>query len=237
MAQATPEVALISYTTDPEATIVAGIRQCYSPKGGAELKEKTKEEKRNRLIKQVIGSGHTSTIEHASFTFAITGVSRAMTHQLVRHRIASYSHQSQRYVEFSEDFPYIVPPKIKKNPEALKLYEDHIKNLSQAYKDLMDMGIDKEDARYLAPNAVETKIVVTMNARALLHFLEKRLCTRAQWEIRIVAQKMLDLVKPVAPVIFANAGPSCVSQKICWEGDMACDKWKTIEGAELKHGH
>ncbi len=234
MPEAKIKVTLISHTLDPEATVVAGIRQCYSPKGGAELKAKTKEETRQRLINQIIKSGHTSTIEHASFTFALEGVSRALTHQLVRHRIASYSHQSQRYVTFNEDLLYIVPPKIKKNPAALKIYEENIKKSSQDYQALLKLGLDKEDARYLAPNAVETKIVVTMNARALLHFLEKRLCTRAQWEIRQLAQLMLEEAKKVAPEIFRHAGPTCVTDKICWEGELSCGRWKNITGAELR---
>ena len=234
MSQAKVKVELISHTIDPEQTIVAGIRQCYSPKGGGELKEKTKEGMRKRLIGIVTKSGHTSTIEHASFTFAIEGISRACTHQLVRHRIASYSHQSQRYVEAEKDLPYIVPPKVKKDPEALKVYEKHIDEIAKAYQKLIEMGIDKEDARYLLPNAAETKIVVTMNARALLHFLEKRLCSRAQWEIRIMAQKMLALAKEVSPEIFKYAGPTCETEKICWEGDLNCGKWKNIEGAELR---
>ncbi|MFH1781473.1 MAG: FAD-dependent thymidylate synthase [Patescibacteria group bacterium] len=228
------KVSLISHTQDAEETVVAAIRQCYSNKGGEELKEKTKEELRKRLIKQIIASGHTSTIEHASFTFAIEGVSRAATHQLVRHRIASYSQQSQRYVEEKGELDYIIPPKIKKNEEALKMYEDSIKRDHETYKKLIGMGVDKEDARYLLPNAAETKIVATFNARSLMNFLEKRLCTRAQWEIRLLAQAMLQEVKKVAPTIFEFAGPTCETEKICWEGDMSCGKWENIEGAELR---
>lgn len=228
------KVTLISHTKDPEQTIVAAIRQCYSPKDGTELKDKTKPEVTTRLIKQILSSGHTSTIEHASFTFAIEGVSRALTHQLVRHRIASYSQQSQRYVEEKGELEYVIPPKIKKDPKTLKKYKENIKNIHDLYKELIESGIDKEDARYLLPNAAETKIIVTMNARGLLHFLEKRLCARAQWEIRILSQKMLETVKDIAPTIFEHAGPTCETEKICWEGDMSCGKWKNIDGAELK---
>lgn len=228
------KVTLISYTLDPEQTIVAGIRQCYSDKGGAELKEKTPLETTQRLINQIVKSGHTSTIEHANFTFAIEGISRALTHQLVRHRIASYSQQSQRYVAMKEDFNYILPPAIRNKPEALKIYENVIKQIAGAYQDLLKLDIKAEDARYLMPNAAETKIVVTMNARSLLHFFEKRLCTRAQWEIRKMAELMLELVKPVAPEIFKHAGPTCVTDKICWEGNMSCGKYKTIPGGELR---
>jgi thymidylate synthase (FAD) len=228
------KVTLLAHTKDPEQTIVAAIRQCYSQKGGAELKETTKPELKEKLIKQIVSSGHTSTIEHASFTFAVEGVSRALTHQLVRHRVASYSQQSQRYVEEKTELDYIVPPKIEKNKEALKIYEEQIKQAHKIYQELIKLGADKEDARYLLPNAAETKIVITMNARELLHFFEKRLCTRAQWEIRILASKMLQEAKKIAPIIFAHAGPTCETQKICWEGDLSCGKWKNIKGAELK---
>lgn len=228
------KVTLLAHTIDPEQTVVAAIRQCYSAKGGAELKEKTKPELKEKLIKQIISSGHTSTIEHASFTFAIEGVSRALTHQLVRHRVASYSQQSQRYVEEKGELNYIIPPKIKKNKTALNLYQEQIIKAHQIYQELIKLGINKEDARYLLPNAAETKIIVTMNARELLHFLEKRLCSRAQWEIRILAQKMLAAVKEVAPIIFGHAGPTCETEKICWEGDLSCGKWKNIDGAILK---
>jgi thymidylate synthase (FAD) len=228
------KVTILSHTIDPEQTIVAAIRQCYSSKGGVELKEKTKPELKEKLIKQIVSSGHTSTIEHATFTFAVEGVSRALTHQLVRHRVASYSQQSQRYVEEKNELEYIIPPKIKKNKQALELYEQQIKEAHKIYQDIIKLDIDKEDARYLLPNAAETKIIITMNARELLHFFEKRSCTRAQWEIRILSQKMLAEVKKIAPIIFNHAGPTCETEKICWEGDMSCGKWKNIEGAQLK---
>lgn len=228
------KVTLLSHTNDPEQIVVAAIRQCYSSKSGAELKVITKEELKKRLINQIVASGHTSTIEHASFTFSIEGVSRALTHQLVRHRVASYSQQSQRYVEEKIEYDYIIPPKIKKDKKALIKYEETLKKIHNIYREMIDNGIDKEDARYLLPNAAETKIIVTMNARELLHFFEKRLCSRAQWEIRILAQKMLLEVKKIAPIIFAHAGPTCETEKICWEGDMSCGKWKNIKEAILR---
>lgn len=234
MPEAELKVTLLSYTREPEQTVCAAIRQCYSAKGGAELKERTKEETVKRLIKQILSSGHTSTIEHANFTFAVEGVSRACTHQLVRHRIASFSQQSQRYVEEKGELDYIIPPKVKKDKMALAAYEQEIKEAHGAYGKLIAGGTDKEDARYLLPNAAETKIVFTMNARSLLNFFEKRLCARAQWEIRRLARRMLKEVKPVAPTIFKYAGPTCETEKICWEGDLSCGKWKNIEGAELR---
>jgi thymidylate synthase (FAD) len=228
-------VVLLSYTQDPEQNVVAGIRQCYSPIGAAELKEKTSEETRNRLIDQVTESGHTSTVEHASFTFAIEGISRACSHQLVRHRIASYSQQSQRYVDLSKsELGYITPPSIAEDEKREKKYKEVMELLELKYKELIEGGVKPEDARYILPNACQTKIVVSMNARSLLNFFRERTCNRAQWEIRAMANRMLDEVKKVAPKIFENAGPTCRSQGICWEGNMSCGLWKTIEGADLK---
>ncbi|MEW6407814.1 MAG: FAD-dependent thymidylate synthase [Patescibacteria group bacterium] len=146
--------------------------------------------------------------------------------------IVHNSQQSQRYVR-AEDFNYTIPPKIKIKKEAQEIFEKQIKEAAAAYKKLVGLGIDKEDARFLLPNAAETKIVVTMNARELLHFFQLRLCNRAQWEIRVLAYKMLEKVKPLAPNIFKYAGPTCETEKICWEGKLACPKWKVI-GAELR---
>jgi thymidylate synthase (FAD) len=214
--------------------VVAAIRQCYSSIGAKELKEKTNKETRERLINQVMASGHTSTLEHASFTFAVEGISRACSLQLVRHRIASYSQQSQRYVsEIKNGFKYVVPPKIGKNRKAKKEFEKIMEITKDGYEKLVGMGMEKEDARFVLPNAAETKIVVTMNARALLNFFSLRCCQRAQWEIRAMAEKMLKEVKKVAPIIFTKAGASCRSQKICWEGDLSCGVYKSL-GGELR---
>lgn len=220
---------------DSEQVCAAAINQCYSAKGGAELKEKLSPEKRSKLIDIVLGGGHLSTIEHASFTFAVTGISRACTHQLVRHRHASFSQQSQRYVKLKDgEFDYIVPPTILGKPELLEKFEQKMKEIGATYAELLEAGVPAEDARAVLPNATETKIVFTMNARELLHFLELRLCTRAQQEIRMLAVEMLKLVTPLAPAIFSHAGPTCETQKICWEGEMSCGKWKGIEGGEVR---
>lgn len=236
MPEAIVHVELLAHTYDPEQVVVAAIRQCYSGVGAKELKEKTDASLRKKLISQIISSGHHSTIEHASFTFAIEGISRACTHQLVRHRIASYSHQSQRYVNFTKNgFDYVMPPTIRARPELKDKFDKFIKNTAELYTELVDAGIPKEDARFILPNASETKIVVTMNARSLLNFLQERTCNRAQWEIRMLALKMQQLVKEVAPEIFAYSGPTCVTEKICWQGDLACNRWKTIKGAELRN--
>lgn len=235
MSEAKLKVELISYTKDPEQVCAAAIKQCYSKVGVDELKEKINKETKQRLIEQIISSGHTSTIEHASFTFAVQGISRACSHQLVRHRIASYSQQSQRYVDFNtKGFDYIVPPLIKKNLVFLKRFQKDMDEIFDKYKTLIKNGITPEDARFILPNACETKIVITMNARALLNFFKERLCSRAQWEIRIMAIQMLNLVKKIAPNIFKNTGPTCQTEKICWQGNLTCGLWKNIKGAELR---
>lgn len=224
-------IELIGYTKDAEQIVAAAIRQCYSPSGAKELKEKISEEKRIKLFRQVISSDHTSTIEHISFTFAVEGISRTLTHELVRHRIASYSQQSQRYVS-AEDFRYIIPLTIKAKKKALAIYKKAISEDQKNYNELLKLNIPKEDARFVLPNAIETKIVVTMNARSLFNFLRRRMCNRAQWEIRTVAYKMHSLLMKVAPNIFKYAGPSCQTEKICWEGKLNCglpEKRKDIE--------
>jgi len=226
------KVTLISHTKDPERTITAAIRQCYSPLSGAELKKKTSEGQKKRLISQIVKSGHTSTIEHASFTFSIENVSRVTEVQLVRHRIASYSIKSGRYNKTHTN--YVIPPAIKVNKQALKIVDDFNKKLEVLVKELKDLGFKNEDVRFFTPQGTRTNIVVTMNARSLMNFFEHRLCQRAQWEIRALASKMLAVVKPVAPDIFKYAGPTCKTEKICWEGDLSCGIYKNIKGAELR---
>jgi len=226
------EVSILSYTKEPLQTIAAAINQCYSTKTGKELKEEISQEKAKRLLNIVLSSGHSSTIEHASFTFSISGVSRVTEVQLVRHRLASYSIKSGRYNKTHTDF--ILPPTIKNSEKAQKIVKEYTKNLDKTIAELKELGFKSEDIRFLTPQGTKTNIVLTMNARALLHFFEKRLCTRAQWEIRALAKKMLEVVKPLCPEIFSHAGPSCETQKICWEGDMNCGKWKGIDGAILR---
>lgn len=215
------DVRLLNHTPDPERAIAAAARLCYAPVGAAELLETMSDEAVRKVLKVIITSGHTSALEHASYTFAIDGVSRALTHQLVRHRLASYNQQSQRYVSYAEEPEFIVPPSIAENPAALKRYKAANAAAFAAYRELLDSGVAPEDARYLLPNAMETKIVVTMNVRELLHFLELRCCNRAQWEIRALALSMLDLAEPTAPYIFMDAGASC-RRGPCREGSMTC---------------
>lgn len=221
-------VELLYHTPDPQRAVATAARLCYAPVGAAELMETLSEERIEKVLRTILESGHFSTLEHASYTFAIDGVSRAMTHQLVRHRLASYNQQSQRYVTFREEPEFIVPDSVVE-AGAAEEYDAAVRAAFAAYTDLVERGVPAEDARYLLPNACETKIVVTMNIRELLHFFELRCCNRAQWEIREVACRMLELVRPTAPLIFAQAGPGCV-KGACPEGKMTCgNPWDRVE--------
>jgi len=214
------EVKLLRYTTDPE--LLCGTAALTSTRSGSpsEIFEKMDLETAKRIIKRVTGYGHVSVIEHAAFTFSIEGVSRAMTHQLVRHRIASYTQQSQRYVTYNTLDNYVTPKSVAENPDAKKLFEETLSNISQSYQKLLNLGIPKEDARFILPNAAKTNIIVTMNARELRHFFNLRCCARSQWEIREVAIEMLRQAKKATPTLFENAGPSCVELGYCPEGKM-----------------
>ncbi|WP_294158699.1 FAD-dependent thymidylate synthase [uncultured Selenomonas sp.] len=218
------KVKLLDYTPEPERVVAMAARLCYSAVGAEELSEKLSDDKVRAMVKKMVALGHASTIEHVSFTFGIEGVSRVLTHQLVRHRIASYDQQSQRYVA-AHGFQYITPPTIAANAEAKAKYDKLIADIRKTYDELTALGIPKEDARYVLANATETKILVTMNARSLLHFFNLRCCYRAQWEIRDLAYKMLAEVKKVAPTLFHNAGASCVNTGRCPEGDMTCGRF------------
>jgi thymidylate synthase (FAD) len=215
------DVRLLSHTPEPERAIAAAARLCYAPVGAAELLETMSDEAIRRVLKTIITSGHTSALEHASYSFAIDGVSRALTHQLVRHRLASYNQQSQRYVSYADEPQFVIPPSVASDPVALKRFKTACTAAFAAYKEALDSGVPAEDARYLLPNAMETKIVVTMNIRELLHFFELRCCKRAQWEIRDLALAMLELAEPTAPYIFMDAGASC-RRGACREGKMTC---------------
>ena len=215
------QVELLYHTPDPERAIATAARLCYAPVGAKELMETMPPERVASVLSTIMAGGHFSTLEHASYTFAIDGVSRALTHQLVRHRLASFNQQSQRCVTFKEVIEVIKPDTIAKNEKANALFDSAMQVAEQAYADLVELGIPAEDARFVLPNAAETKIVVTMNVRELLHFFELRCCKRAQWEIRELACKMLDLVRPSAPFVFKRAGAPCVSGP-CREGKMTC---------------
>ena len=219
-------VSLLQHTPEPERTVALAARLCYSSAAIGELHDKLSQADITEFLAKIMSLGHQSVLEHVSFTFGIEGISRACSHQLVRHRLASYSQQSQRYVTFKGDeFPLIAPESIAASPRRLKIFDRAIKATAKAYRELVDDGVPAEDARFVLPNAAETKIIVTMNARELLHFFELRCCERAQWEIRAMAIEMLRIVKPAAPVIFSSAGPGCLLGP-CPEGTMTCGKAK-----------
>ncbi|MFU8890301.1 MAG: FAD-dependent thymidylate synthase [Anaerosomatales bacterium] len=215
------DVRLLYHTPDPERAIAAAARLCYAPVGAAALFEDMTAESVRKVLRTIMNSGHFSALEHVSYTFAVDGVSRAMTHQLVRHRLASYNQQSQRYVAYDEEPTFIVPPSVTDDPGIRERFDAAASAAFAAYRELVESGIPAEDARYLLPNAMETKIVITMNVRELLHFFELRCCKRAQWEIRDLALRMLALAEPTAPYVFMDAGASC-RRGPCREGKMTC---------------
>lgn len=239
-------VKLIAHTPDPEQTVAVAARLCYSPATIEEVTEKMTPEKTASFVEMLGNLGHDSPVEHASFTFGIEGVSRSLLAEITRHRIASFSVQSQRYVT-ENHFSYVVPPEIAAIPEAAEEYERAMAEDQAHYEHLADILRAKhraafeaegmtpeaaakaaekraiEDARFVLPNACTTKILMTMNARSLRNFFRLRCCNRAQWEIRALATEMLSLCYEVAPHLFAKAGPPCVCGA-CPEGKMTCGK-------------
>lgn len=213
-------VQLLSHTEEPQQVVTAAARLCYSASGIDDLLAKSRLDHEG-LLNKVLALGHLSVLEHASFTFGIEGISRACSHQLVRHRLASYSQQSQRYVAHRERFAAVTPPSIAARPELAARFEGLLAEIHQAYSAFLDAGVPAEDARFILPNAAETKIIVTMNARELRHFFALRCCRRAQWEIRRMAVEMLRLARRTAPLLFAGAGPGCLAGS-CPEGRMSC---------------
>ena len=239
------KVELLRYTPDGEKLIASAAKLCYSPVGIEQIERDLDEKNIESFLKMLVDLGHESPIEHISFTFGVEGVSRTLSHQLVRHRIASYSQQSQRYVKLDQ-FEYIIPPSIEEDEEARKLFIEAMERDQEYYNKITEILFKKhfrkymevgklseveakrsaekraiEDARYVFPNACETKIVFTMNARSLMNFFRLRTCERAQWEIRELAIEMLKEVKKVYPNLFKNAGPGCLNGP-CPEGNMSC---------------
>ena len=244
------KVELLAYTPDADKLVAAAAKLCYAKSDISALMDKLTPDKVESFLDMLATLGHESPVEHASFTFGIEGVSRALLAQITRHRIASFSVQSQRYVDKS-GFEFITPPEIADVPEALEEFNKAMEEDAKHYASLkailvkarkqrfLDEGKSEaeaqkmaekaanEDARFVLPNACDTRMIVTMNVRSLRNFFKLRCCARAQWEIREVAIEMLRLCKGVAPILFANAGPSCVSGK-CSEGAMSCGKAKEM---------
>ena len=241
MSESILKVSIIEHTNNPENLVALAAKMCYSKTGVDELKEKVSKNDQRNFIKKIIEMGHLTPIEHISITYAVEGVSRALLAQITRHRIATFCVKSQRYVgERSNDskktFNYIIPPSIKKlGPKYSSIFNEQMQTIQNFYDFWHDKlgetektrAFQNEDARFVLPNAAETKFVFTMNARELFHFFKLRLCQRAQWEIRSLAKDMYKLAKEVAPVLFSYAGPSCKFGE-CPEGKMKCKKDTTL---------
>ena len=224
------QVTLLSHTKDIEPLIAAAARTCYSKLTTEEIYKTMAEDpdKNREFIQRLRDMGHESPLEHVSFTFGIDGVSRALTHQLVRHRVGcSYSQQSQRYVN-GKNFSFVTPHTIQKDANLQLAYSKHLIEAKEFYEALVANGVPEEDARYVLPNATTSNIVVTMNARELLHFFSVRCCTRAQWEIRELAWKMLAICKELSPTLFDGCGAFCDVHKYCKEGKMSCGRYPIL---------
>lgn len=219
------KIKILAHTPNPERVIALAGKLCYSQVGIDELNDKISDEQVEKFITKLSDMGHMSPFEHASFTFAIEGISRNCSHQIVRHRLASFSQQSQRYVKMKGE--YVVPPYIYWHEELLLEFNHALEDADKAYNKLVE-GLMRygrtekeaiEDARYILPSACTTKMEVTMNIRELLHFFKQRCCKRAQWEIREVAKEMLKQCREISPILFKNAGAPCST---CTEGELKC---------------
>ena len=231
------KVALVRHTLSPEEVVALGARLCYSKARVDDLLTRVEAKDQTEFVHKIMGMGHDSVLEHASFTFGIEGVSRVLLAQITRHRLASFSVQSQRYVSYESGFGYIVPPKIEAlGEEAVAAFEKQMDTMHQWYTDWQQkLGTGEggnEDARFVLPGACETRMMVTMNVRELRHFFSLRMCSRAQWEIRALACEMHRLCMEVAPSLFENAGPGCL-RGACPEGEKTCGKMLQIR-AERK---
>ena len=222
-------VALIRHTLSPEEIVALGARLCYSRATIDDLTQRVSAKDQSDFVQKIMGMGHDSVLEHASFTFGVEGVSRVLLAQLTRHRLASFSVQSQRYVSYEHGFGYIVPPKIAAlGQEAADEYARQMDQMHQWYCQWQErLGAagesSNEDARFVLPGACETRLMMTMNVRELRHFFSLRMCSRAQWEIRALATEMHRLCMEVAPALFADAGPGCL-RGACPEGAKSCGR-------------
>ena len=229
-------VALIRHTLSPEETVALGARLCYSRATIDDLTRRVSAKDQSDFVQKIMGMGHDSVLEHASFTFGVEGVSRVLLAQLTRHRLASFSVQSQRYVSYEQGFGYIVPPKIAAlGQDAADEYARQMDQMHQWYCRWQErLGAagesSNEDARFVLPGACETRLMMTMNVRELRHFFSLRMCSRAQWEIRALATEMHRLCMEVAPALFADAGPGCL-RGACPEGAKSCGRAAEIRKA------
>ncbi len=220
------KVRLLAHTPEPEKVIALSARLCYSKANIEDLEKNFTDDKIKIFLQKIIDLGHESVLEHVSFTFGIEGISRACSHQLVRHRLASYSQQSQRYVNFN-NIEYVIPDTIKNNRELCEKFKNFMEEISKFYKEMLDKNIPAEDARFILPNSCTTKIIVTMNLRELKHFFKLRCCNRSQWEIRKLAIEMLKILKNKIPILFSQMGPACLNGP-CPEGIMSCGQIQEV---------
>lgn len=219
-----PVVDLISKPADMLKTVYTACRTCYSADSPINIYNSTDdEEKMLKLIERVISSGHFSTIEHIQVSFAISNVSRACTHQLVRHRHMSFSQKSQRYVKEKGQFDYIIPPTIEKNPELKEKFEKFMGEISNIYTEFTEAGIPAEDARFVLPNAAASSMVASLNLREMIHLANLRLCTRAQYEIRTLVKLMCDVLIEQEPWLKQYLVPKCERLGFCDE-DKSCGR-------------
>ncbi|MDD7413942.1 MAG: FAD-dependent thymidylate synthase [bacterium] len=235
MPEVKPNVKLLRYTPAPEELVAMAGKLCYSPASLDDLQERIETHDQSKYLKKLTDMGHLSPIEHASFTFGIEGVSRSLLAQITRHRIASFSVQSQRYVAMGDEergFDYVMPPAIRAlGEDAAEEYRRQMEQINewyQAWRERLGGGTSaNEDARFVLPNGAATRMLVTMNARELIHFLALRCCNRAQWEIREVAWQMLEQAYAAAPQLMRLAGPSCL-HGACPEGRMSCGRAEEV---------
>jgi len=221
-------VKLLTHTPDPEKLICACARLCYSDCEASEIMKDLTPEKTNKFVGMLESMNHLSPFEHAYFSFSIDGISRSCSHQIVRHRVASYSQRSQRYVG-EGDFDYVIPQPILENQQAAEKFDKAMESAKESYNALYDVLLEAgftdkesfENSRAALPNACCTSLVMTMNVRELQHFFKVRCCNRAQAEIRKVADQMLDICKKISPTLFKNAGAPCTTGS-CGEGSMCC---------------
>jgi thymidylate synthase (FAD) len=237
MPPVTLQVKLLEMSKDPLTLLYVAYRQCYSALWAGDMwEEDGSKEQQGVFIRKMMRSGHDSPLEHVKFTFAVEGVSRALTHQLVRYRVASYSQQSQRYVDM-KNFGYVIPPSIADDEAMRAEFERCMNEIQRSYQDLLARFEEKgvtgerahEDARFVLPQAGESKIVVTMNCRELLHFFSQRCCQRAQWEIRALANRMLELCRGKLLPVFENGGAKCERLGYCPEGKFSCGRFPLKE--------
>jgi thymidylate synthase (FAD) len=258
------KVKLLTHTPDPERLIATAAKLCYSSSDIDDISVGLTDEKIKSFLDMLMSIGHESPLEHVTFTFAIEGISRSCSHQLVRHRIASYSQKSQRYVDENQ-FEYVTPPYIEHDVQMNALFQECMHEIQNVYEKLRNgltayhetvlnhktnpvdahkqsVKLANEDARFVLPNACTTSVMVTMNIRTLFNFFKHRCCNRAQWEIREMAELMYRECVKVCPNIFKHAGPSCYVTGKCPEGKMTCgemksmyEKYDRLNGNDIKY--